>query len=162
MTAIKYLVTAEEIEAMEGLQKVHFLNSKAIRNNRSLGDITGLTGIGFHIIEVQPGHETTEFHVHHHEDECVYVLSGAATATIGEDTFQVKAGDFIGYRKSGLAHSITNTGTEIFRCIVVGERLPHDVGDYPHQKKRIYRHAGLKPNLVDHADIAEPTMGAKK
>lgn len=162
MTAPTYLVTAEEIAAMEGLRKTHFLNANAVRVNKSLGDLAGLTGIGFHIIEVEPGHETTEYHVHHHEDECVYVLAGTATATLGEETFQVKAGDFIGYRKGGLAHTIANTGTDVLRCIVVGERLAHDVGDYPRQGKRIYRQAGLPPNLVDHANIAEPVMGAKK
>ncbi len=161
MTASDYLVKAEEIQAMEGLKKVHFLNPNAIRINKSLGDLTGLTGIGFHIIEVEPGHETTELHVHHHEDECVYVLAGTATATIGEKTFPIKTGDFIGYRKSGLPHTIVNTGNDVFRCIVVGERCPHDVGDYPRQRKRIFRHAGLKPNLVDHSAIEEPTMGAK-
>jgi uncharacterized RmlC-like cupin family protein len=50
-------------------------------------------------IEVEPGHETTEFHVHHHEDEAVYVLAGTATATIGDEEHQIAPGDFIGYRK---------------------------------------------------------------
>ncbi len=162
MTADKYLVTADDLEKMEGLHKTHFLNPNAVRINKSLGDVTGLTGFGFHIIEVQPGHDTTEFHVHHHEDECVYILQGQAAAAIGDETFSVQAGDFIGYRKGGLAHTLTNTGDSVLRCIVVGERLPHDVGDYPHQKKRIYRHAGLKPNVVDHANIDEPVVGAKK
>lgn len=157
----KYIVTAEEIEAMEGLSKTHFLNPNAKRINKSLGDLTGLTGIGFHIIEVQPGHETTEYHVHHHEDECVYILSGEATAIIGDQSFPVKAGDFIGYRRGGLAHAISNTGTQVLRCVVVGERLHHDVGDYPHRGKRIYRHVGLKTNVVDHDHIDEPTVGAK-
>lgn len=162
MTTKGYLVTAEAIEAMEGLHKSHFLNPNAVRINKSLGDLTGLTGLGFHIIEVQPGHETTEFHVHQHEDECVYVLAGTATATIGDETFEIKAGDFIGYRKGGLAHAIANTGSEVLRCIVAGERRLHDVGDYPRLKKRLYRNAGLKPNLVDHDSIVEPEMGAKK
>jgi uncharacterized cupin superfamily protein len=90
------------------------------------------------------------------------VLSGTATATIGDENFTVKAGDFLGYRKSGLAHSIANTGTEVLRCIVVGQRLAHDVCDYPRLKKRMYRHVGLKPNIVDEGDIEEPAMGAKK
>ena len=162
MASETYLLTKEEIEAMDGLRKTHFLNPGAIRVNKSLGDATGLTGLGFHIIEVEPGDETTEYHRHYHEDECVYVLSGQATATIGDDTFPIKAGDFIGYRKGGHAHTIVNTGDELFRCIVVGERLAHDVGDYPRLKKRIYRQAGLKPNVVDHAHIDEPTMGTKK
>lgn len=156
-----YLLKAAEIKAMEGLSKTHFLNANAIRTNKSLGDMTGLTGLGFHIIAVEPGHETTEYHAHHHEDECVYVLSGTATATIGDETFAIGPGDFIGYRKGGLAHSISNTGSETLRCIVVGERSAHDVGDYPKLGKRIYRNVGLPPNLVDHANIAEPVMGAK-
>lgn len=156
-----YLVKADEIAAMEGLSKSHFLNDNAQRVNKSLGDVTGLTGIGFHIIEVEPGHETTEFHRHYHEDECVYVLSGTATARIGEDEHDIGPGDFIGYRKGGAAHAILNTGTETLRCIVVGERLSHDVGDYPDKGKRIYRQAGMPWNLVDIDAITEPKGGAK-
>ena len=54
----KYLITREEIERNEGLKKTHFLNQKAQRINKSLGDLTGLTGFGFHIIEVEPGFES--------------------------------------------------------------------------------------------------------
>jgi uncharacterized cupin superfamily protein len=162
MAEEKYLITAGEIAAMEGLQKTHFLNPNAKRNNKSLGDVAGLTGFGFHIIEVKPGDETTEHHQHYYEDECVYVLAGTATAFIGEESFAIGPGDFVGYRKGGLAHSIKNTGNEIFRCIVVGERLPHDVADYPRLDKRIYRNAGLKWNLVKKDAIEEPIAGAKK
>ncbi|WP_179283221.1 cupin domain-containing protein [Bordetella genomosp. 9] len=155
MTA--YLMKSEEIAAMAGLGKTHFRNPNAKRVNKSLGDATGLTGFGFHIIEVEPGHETTEHHAHHHEDECVYVLSGTATALIGDESFAIGPGDFLGYRKGGLAHSIRNTGTEVLRCIVVGERLPHDVCDYPHQNKRMFRNPGIgmPANLVDLAAIEE-------
>lgn len=157
-----YLVSAAEIAAMPGLQKTHFLNANAKRRNKSLGDLTGIDGFGFHIIEVEPGHETTEYHVHHFEDECVYVLDGQATATVGADSFQIGPGDFIGYRRGGEAHTIVNTGSETFRCIVVGQRLPHDVGDYPRKAKRIYRNEGLPWELVDHSDIQQITAGAKK
>ena len=153
MSEQKYLITSEEIEAMEGRHKTHFLNPNAIRLNKSLGDITGIGGFGFHIIEVQPGHQTTEHHLHHHEDECVYVLAGRGTAYIGDDQFEIKAGDFLGYRKGGLAHSIRNSGDGPLRCIVVGERLPHDVGDYPRLRKRIYRNDGMTWDVVDHDAI---------
>lgn len=158
----RYLVTAAEIAAESGLKKAHFLNANAQRVNKSLGDMTGLTGIGFHIIEVEPGHETTEHHVHHYEDECVFVLDGHATALIGDESFEIAPGDFLGYRKGGAAHSIRNTGTETLRCIVVGERLAHDVGDYPNKRKRIFRNVGLPWNLVDIEDIDEPRGGAKR
>ena len=162
MSDERYLIPATEIAAMEGTAKTHFLNDNAKRVNKSLGDMTGLTGLGFHIIEVEPGHDTTEHHMHHFEDECVYVLSGIATAYIGEETHQIGTGDFIGYRKGGVAHSITNTGTETFRCIVVGERLNHDVGDYTRLGKRIYRNEGVEWNLVDHEHIVEVGGNAGK
>ncbi len=158
----KYIVTAEEIAAMEGLRKAHFLNPDAQRANKSLGDLTGLTGLGFHVIEVEPGYASTEHHVHHFEDECVYILAGTATAYVGDEEFQVKAGDFIGYRKGGLPHALKNTGSETLRCIVAGQRLAHDVGDYPRLGKRLYRNEGMPWNMVDHAAIDTPVAGAKK
>lgn len=157
-----YLIRAEEITAMEGLAKTHFLNPDAKRINKSLGDATGLTGLGVHLIEVEPGHETTEHHMHYHEDEALYILSGTATARIGDHEEPVGAGDFLGYRKGGLAHSLVNTGTQTLRCLVIGQRLPHDVGDYPNLGKRIYRQEGLPWNLVDIKDITEPQGAGKK
>lgn len=156
-----YLITATEIASANGIAKTHFLNPNAQRINKSLGDLTGLTGFGFHIIEVEPGRDTTEYHVHYHEDECVYVLEGTATAFIGEEAIDIGPGDFLGYRKGGAAHSISNSGSQLLRCIVVGERLAHDVGDYPNKGKRIFRNGGLPWNLVDHDALEEPKAGAK-
>lgn len=157
-----YLIKAADIETMEGLSKTHFLNEGAKRINKSLGDATGLTGLGIHIIEVAPGAETTEYHVHHFEDEAVYILSGTGSATIGEADHAIAAGDFIGYRKQGLAHTIVNTGTQTLRILVIGQRLPHDVGDYPRQGQRIYRNEGLAWDLVPHTAMTHPQAGAKK
>ena len=156
-----YILTKAEIDEYTGVEKTHFLNANARRINKSLGDLTGLTGLGFHIIEVPPGCESTELHVHHYEDECVYILEGEAEATIGAETYPVKAGDFIGYRAGGLAHKLTNAGDATLKCIVVGQRLPHDVGDYPSLNKRIYRNQDMPWNLVDLGDITEPTAGKK-
>ena len=157
----KYVLTREEIDAYEGVHKSHFLNANARRVNKSLGDLTGLTGLGFHLIEVEPGLDSVEYHVHYHEDECVYILDGIAEATIGEETVSVKKGDFIGYRAGGKPHKLRNIGNTILRCIVVGQRLDHDVVDYPNQNKRLYRNSGLSWNLVDTSNITEPTAGKK-
>lgn len=162
MASEKYLVTREEITEMQGSKKTHFLNPNARRINKSLGDLAGLTGLGFHLIDVEPGCETTEHHCHRHEDECVFVLAGMATALIGDEEFEIKAGDFIGFRKGGLPHSIRNTGSETLRCIVVGERLAHDVADYPRLGKRLYRNLGMPWNLVDCDRIEEVGGNAGK
>jgi uncharacterized cupin superfamily protein len=156
------LLSAEDIEAMEGLAKTHFANPNAQRINKSLGDATGLTGLGIHIIEVEPGFETTEKHVHYFEDEAIYVLAGTATAEIGDEAFSIKPGDFIAYPKNGAPHTIFNTGTETFRCLVIGQRLAHDVADYTRQNKRIYRNEGRAYEVVDIDNLSFPNAGAKK
>lgn len=120
-----------------------------------------MSGLGFHIIEVQPGYDSTEIHVHHFEEECVYVLEGRGEATIGETVYPVEAGDFIGYRAGGQAHKLSNTGSQVLKCIVVGQRLDHDVADYTRLSKRLYRYKGRKWNLVDLANIEEPSAEKK-
>lgn len=155
------ILKKDDIDQEAGLAKTHFLNDNAQRVNKSLGDMTGLTGFGFHLIEVQPGKESTEYHMHYYEDECTYVLSGTGTVTIGQHRETVSAGDFIAYPKGGEAHTMVNTGTEILKCLVVGERRAHDVGDYPRLGKRIFRNQGSPWNLVDIDSIAEPSGGAK-
>jgi uncharacterized cupin superfamily protein len=157
----KYILKKDEIEAFEGTEKVHFMNSNAVRTNKSLGDLTGLNNIGFHIIEVPPGRDSTEYHVHYFEEECTYVLSGNGEVRIGDEVHEVSEGDFIGYRAGGLAHSMTNTGSETLKCIVVGQRLPHDVGEYPDKNKRLFRNEGLPWEMMDLDGIENPQGGKK-
>ncbi|MCC4798158.1 cupin [Enterovibrio norvegicus] len=152
----KSIISKVEIEQMEGTCKTHFLNSNAIRTNKSLGDVVGLTGFGFHIVEIEPGYESTEYHVHYFEDECVYVLDGNAEVTIGEDTFGVGEGDFIGYPANGLPHTMINTGSETLSCIVVGQRLAHDEADYPRLNKRIFRNQDRPWQVIDIENIDFP------
>ena len=155
----RFILTAEAIDAMEGTEKVHFLNPNGRRTNKSLGDATGLKGFGIHLIEVPVGADSTEYHVHHQEDECVYVLSGQARVTLDEQTFDLGAGDFMGLPAGGPAHVFHNPGPDVLRCLVVGQRLAHDVGDYPRLGKRLYRNDGVW-NLVDLANVMDPKAGA--
>lgn len=157
----RYLLPAAEIAALPGTAKTHFLNDNARRINKSLGDLVGLTGLGVHLIEVEPGRESTEYHLHYHEDECTYVLSGTGLVVLGDEEHAIGPGDFIGYRAGGLAHTMRATGNAPLLCLVIGERREHDVGDYPRLRKRLYRQAGLPWNLVDHDAIGEPSGGKK-
>lgn len=149
------LLKAGDIERMPGVRKVHFLNPNAVRINRSLGDAVGLQHIGVHLIRVAPGCESTEFHVHHYEEECVYVLSGCARIDIAQDHYRLEAGDFVGFPRGVAAHGILNDGDEDLVCLVIGQRLDQDISDYPHQGKRLYRHGG-QWDLVDLAEVRDP------
>jgi uncharacterized cupin superfamily protein len=156
-----YLVTADQIAAMDAVTTTHSLNPGATRSEKSLGDATGLTGLGIYMTEVAPGEDTTTFHMHHHEDEAIYVLAGTGTARIGEATHSIGPGDFIGYRKGGRAHVLTNTGTETLRYLVIGERRAHDVCDYPERGKRLYRMAGLPDALIPMSVLSQVVTKAE-
>ncbi len=145
-------LSAKSIAALAAVKKVHFLNKDAVRMNKSLGDAVGLQALGVHIITVEPGHFSTEYHFHRFEEECVYVLSGAGIARIGEDTHTLGPGDFLGFATNGVAHAIQATGSEPLVCLVVGQRLKQDVSDYPEAKVRLYRNNG-EWDLVKHTDI---------
>lgn len=145
-------ISAQAIAAMEAVKRVHFLNDKAVRDNKAIGDAAGLKNLGVHLITVQPGHRSTEYHFHHYEEECVYVLSGHGTATIGEQTHKVGPGDFMAHPIDQIAHDMVNDGTEPLVCLVIGQRLTQDITDYPRLGKRLYRHSGAR-SLVDMAAI---------
>lgn len=155
METRKLLLKAADIENMAGEKKVHFLNPNAVRINKSLGDATGLKHIGVHIVQVEPGRDTTEYHKHYYEEECVYVLSGRGLLVIEGDQYQLEKGDFVGFPRNTAAHNISNNGNEALVFMVMGQRLEHDVADYPNKEKRLYRNSG-EWNLVELKDITNP------
>lgn len=127
---------------------------RAVRLKRSLGDLTGLTQFGFHLITVQPGHESTEYHRHLYAEEYVYILSGTSEAIIDDESREVGPGDFMGFARGGAAHTLLNTGHAPLVLIVAGQRLEQDVCDYPHKGKRMYA-AGTNKIFVDLAKESE-------
>jgi uncharacterized cupin superfamily protein len=132
------LLKAADIEAMSAVRSVHTLNPNGIRLKKSVGDAVGLTQLGAHIITLMPGHDSSEYHRHLYEEECVYVLSGHGDVLIDDETHSIGPGDFLGFPRRGAAHVITNSGDEPFVFLVVGQRLEHDVCDYPHKGVRLY------------------------
>lgn len=142
------LLKATDIEAMPATVNVHPLNPNGVRHRKSLGDATGLTQIGVHRIELMPGHDSSEYHRHLFEEECVYVLSGVGTALIDDIAHAVGPGDFLGFARNGPAHVLSNHGSEPLVLLVMGQRLAQDVCDYPHRQLRLYIN-GAQEDLVD-------------
>lgn len=141
------LLTASAIAAMAEDRFIHPLNPKAIRHGKSLGDATGLHHIGIHQVRVEPGHDSTQYHVHQGEEEFIYIISGRGLAELGEDTVEVGPGDFMGFAAGGLPHSLTNPFGEDLVYLVGGMRLDFDICDYPKINTRLYRR-GLKREYV--------------
>jgi uncharacterized cupin superfamily protein len=137
------LVTAKTIAAMPERRFVHTLNAKAVRHTRSLGDAVGMTTIGIHLVRVAPGGESTEFHFHQQDEEWVYILSGRGIAEIGDEHFEVGAGDFMGFVTGSLPHMMRNPHNEALVYLMGGARCPIDICDYPRLGKRRYRVNGV-------------------
>jgi uncharacterized cupin superfamily protein len=145
-------LSAEAIAKMDGVRRVHQLNSAAIRLDKSLGDEVGLKNLGIHLVTIAPGDKSTEFHTHKYEDEAIYVLSGHGTEIMGDTKQKIGPGDFIGFPAGGNAHETVNDGTEPLVCLVIGQRLAQDVVDYPRKGKRLYRNSGQR-DVVDIAQV---------
>ncbi|WP_035990554.1 cupin domain-containing protein [Leptolyngbya sp. KIOST-1] len=133
------LLTAAAISAMAESTFTHPLNPRAIRHGRSLGDAIAFEYIGVHLVRVEPGHDSTQYHRHQAEEEFIYILSGRGLAEIGDETFEVGPGDFMGFVAGGLAHSLSNPFGEDLVYLVGGMRLEFDICDYPKVNTRLYR-----------------------
>ncbi|MBD1917741.1 MULTISPECIES: cupin domain-containing protein [Cyanophyceae] len=145
------LMTAAAIAALPEARFIHPLNPKAIRHGRSLGDAVGFEHLGVHLVRVEPGHDSTQYHRHQAEEEFIYILSGRGLAEIGDETVEVGPGDFMGFAADGLAHSLSNPFTEDLVYLVGGMRLEFDICDYPRANTRLYRRGDQR----DYVDLAE-------
>ncbi|MGB5975107.1 MAG: cupin domain-containing protein [Nodosilinea sp.] len=133
------LLTASAIAALPEAVFVHPLNPRAIRHSKSLGDEAGLHHLGFHLVRVEPGHDSTQHHVHQAEEEFIYIISGRGLAGLGAEVVEVGPGDFMGFAPGGLAHSLSNPFTEDLVYLMGGMRLDFDICDYPRANTRLYR-----------------------
>lgn len=147
-----YILKASQIKSVKETRNVHKFNDNAIRNSKSLGNLVGLTSLGIHMVRVEPNEETTEHHNHEFSDEFIYILSGEATLTIGEESSIIGPGDFIGFPMNGPTHSMKNTGDLDLVYLMGGGRPEFDVCNYPQVEKRGYIVRG-KREFIDVKDI---------
>ncbi|MBI3992805.1 MAG: cupin domain-containing protein [Candidatus Lambdaproteobacteria bacterium] len=147
-TATPHLLRAEAIARMPEQVQRHPLNDRAVRHTRSLSDALGLQRLGLHLVRVEPGDETTEYHFHHLDEEFLYILSGRGIAEIGEAQHEVGPGDCMGFTAPSLPHVMRNPFDEPLVYFMGGQRSAFDITDYPRRRKRLFRH-GRSLQVVD-------------
>ncbi|MDZ7687028.1 MAG: cupin domain-containing protein [Gammaproteobacteria bacterium] len=138
------LLTASDIEAMAEVAHTHQFNDNAVRHTRSIGDVLGLEHLGVHLVRLEPGHDSTQFHYHHMDEEFVYILSGRGIAELGEETREVGAGDFMAFGRLSVPHGMSNPFDEDLVYLMGGSRSDIDICDYPRLGRRMYRIQGEK------------------
>jgi uncharacterized cupin superfamily protein len=146
------LLTASEIQAMPEVVNVHQFNGKAVRHTRSVGDLLGLTNIGLHIVRLESGDESTQFHFHHCDEEFLYILSGKGIAEIGDQQCEVNAGDLMAFAQHSLPHSLSNPFDEDIVYLMGGNRSDIDICEYPRINRKMFRVQGEK-SYVDKENL---------
>ena len=146
--APRHLLKKSQIAKMEETAFQHRLNKNALRHTKSLGRATGMTRLGVHLVRLEPGRDSTEYHFHHHEEEFVYILSGRGETDIGEETHPVEAGDFMGFSAPSLPHIMRNPHDEDLVYLMGGQSLADDVTEYPRIGKIMYKVRGER-QVVD-------------
>lgn len=158
---IPCLLTSDHIARMEESTRAHLFNPNGVRRSRSLGDATGMKRIGVHLVRLQPGRESTEYHTHSHDEEWIYVLGGRGMSEIDGRTVEVAAGDFMGFPAGSPPHTMTNPFDADLVYLVGGTREPYDVVDYPRKGIRSFKYDGRRDNVrIERLDSATPLARA--
>ncbi len=122
------------VEDLETEHYDHPVEPRAHRDHRSLHTVTGLTRQAVRWVRVAAGHRSTAYHTHERTDEWVYLMRGRATARVGDDRFQVEAGDFLAHPAGGPAHVMESETPLVY--LVGGQIDPDDVVTYPEAGKQ--------------------------
>jgi|SRR5215813_1935363 len=117
----------------------HPWNEKSEIHGFMLARATGLKRTGVSLARVAPGKESFVYHLHHFEEEWIYVLSGRGVAEIDGEEFEVGTGDFMGFPTPSVAHHLRNPFGEDLVYLMGGENLDHEVADFPRLGKRLVR-----------------------
>jgi quercetin 2,3-dioxygenase len=117
----------------------HPYNPRSELHGWLLSRTAGLARVAVNLAWIPPGKESAIFHVHHREEEWVYVLEGTGVAEVDDAEHAVGPGDFLGY-PPGTAHHLRNTGTTDLLVLEGGEVIPDvDVADFPRLRRRLVR-----------------------
>lgn len=152
MVGTPHLLAATDIAELAEIPRQHQFNDNAIRHTRSISDALGLTQIGLHLVRIEPGRESTQFHFHQQDEEFIYILSGRGIAEIGSDEHEVGTGDFMAFTANSLPHSLRNPFDADLTYLMGGNRSDIDICDYPRINRRMYRVDGKK-TYVDLDDL---------
>lgn len=115
----------------------HPYNPASEIHGHTLSRRVGLKRLGVNLIRVPPGKESFVYHLHHAEEEWVWVLSGKGVADVGDESFEIGPGDFLGFPPSTHAHHIRNPGAADLVYLCGGESRDVEVADFPRLGRRM-------------------------
>jgi len=106
--------------------------------------------VGMLIEAPAPGRRLAPLHYHMGEEEHALILEGQVTLLLGDERYDMKAGDYVCFpagRKVG--HSFMNGGTSPCSYLMIGERNPNDVCVYPDSNKMAVNALRTRDGIFD-------------
>lgn len=117
----------------------HPWNSKSEITGTHLSALAGLKRTGVSLVRIAAGKESFAYHLHHREEEWIYILAGRGIALIDGREYEVNRGDFIAFPTPSVAHNLLNPNEEELVYMMGGEHRDFEVADFPTLDKRMIR-----------------------
>ncbi|MEJ2060907.1 MAG: cupin domain-containing protein [Gammaproteobacteria bacterium] len=107
-----------------------------VGRRKRLTEAAGGDQLGCSVYEVPPGCTAFPFHLHHANEEAIYILEGRGTLRLADGEHVVGAGDYIALKagKKG-AHQLVNTFRKPLRYLCFSTMTGPDVTEYPDSNK---------------------------
>lgn len=148
------LIKAADIAKISEFEFHHPFNANSEVYLRSLSRTTGLQRIAVTLARIPPQKESFTYHAHCNEEEWIYILEGRGIAEIGEEEYEVEAGDFMGFGLPQQPHHLRNPFDEELVYLMGGECAPFDMGIFPRHGKRVIRE-GDKAYTVEESALRD-------
>ena len=117
----------------------HPWNEKSGITGTHLSRLGGLERTGVSLVRIAPGKESFAYHLHHREEEWIYVLSGRGVAHIDGRDHDIAAGDFVAFPTPSVAHQTINPHDEDLVYLMGGESRRFEIADFPSLDRRMIR-----------------------
>lgn len=145
-----YLLRADDIRRQQASFS-HPWNPQSDVALSMLSRNAGLTRSGVSLVTLAPGKESFAYHLHHCEEEWIYILSGRGVAFIDGESYEMGSGDFVAFPTPSVAHNLANPFDTELVYLMGGENREHEIADFPALGKRMVR-LGETIEVYDLAD----------
>ena len=145
-----HLLRAKDIKREESTFS-HPWNEKSEVTGTHLSGMAGLTRTGVSVVRIPPGKESFAYHMHHREEEWVYILTGRGVAQIDGEEYELGPGDFVAFPTPSVAHNMTNPFDVELTYMMGGEHLELEIADFPKLGKRMIRNG----TVIDTYNISD-------
>ena len=133
-----HLVRADAISSGESTFS-HPWNPKSEVTGTHLSGMAGLTRTGVSLVRLAAGKESFAYHMHHREEEWIYILSGKGIARVDGSEYEMGPGDFIAFPTPSVPHTMINPNQGDLVYMMGGESLEYEIADFPELDKRMIR-----------------------